>query len=46
MNEIYSIQHRVGIVNFTPIDTPISNRKLTDYALPEKQVLWGVSDYL
>ena len=39
MNEVYSIQHRVGMVNFTPI----SNRKLTDYALPEQ---WGVSDYL
>ena len=39
MNEIYSIQHRVGIVNFTPI----SNRKLTDYALPEQL---GVSDHL
>ena len=39
MNEIYSIQHLVGIVNFTPI----SNRKLTDYALPEQL---SVSDYL
>ena len=39
MNEIYSIQHLVGIVNFTLI----SNRKLTDYALPEQL---SVSDYL
>ena len=39
MNEIYSIQHLVGIVNFTPI----SNRKSTDYALPEQL---SVSDYL
>ena len=39
MNEIYSVQHRVGIVNFTLI----SNRKLTDYALPEQL---GVSDHL
>ena len=39
MNEIYSIQHRLGIVTFTPI----SNRKLTDYALPEQL---SVSDYL
>ena len=39
MSEIYSIRHWMGIVNFTPI----SNRKLTDYALPEQL---GVSDYL
>ena len=32
MYEIYSIQHLVGMVKFTPI----SNRKLNDYALPEQ----------
>ena len=30
MYEIYSIQHRVGMVKFIPI----SNRKLTDHVLP------------
>ena len=45
MSEIYtaSIQHRVGIVKFTPI----SNHKSTDYAqFAESKVIWGVSDYL
>ena len=45
MSEIYiaSIQHRVDMVNFTPI----SNRKSTDYAqFAQSEVIWGMSDFL